>query len=342
MTSPPSPASGPAALRMACTVGGVLVIRLSVHSRMVAPAVASPALDDWVRGDGSIVPVDLNVAPAYSYLRPSDTARLTLTTALPDDLEIGEHLHGALRFPGIEEETLPIVVDVSAGGTTEAALDEHQVSVTLPLGRYDLGADGEPAGSSQAIVTLLAGLAGLEVIPARWLAAELITTVCEIGEARRKTEDGAAVLASLSRTRFMKNGALAFRGAHVTEWLLVGVTVSAGLHAAVSGTPSPGRMLHTWERWLLNLIDMDIETAADDAHDVQLPPPPLEDTIKALGTDAERWFAALVLGLMRLSPRIDATLRALCDAVPETAADTPQAQGTEAPDVLSEEGSLQR
>ncbi len=337
-----SPISEPS-FRLTGRADSVLVIRLTVHSRMIAPAVVRPEIDDWVLADGGIRPAEIRLSPSHVYLRQGGTARLTLTTRLPADLQPGTVLHGGLRFPGIEDEVLPLALEILPA-REEPKPAEHQISVTLPLTGYDR-AGGDQA-DSKAIITLLAGMAGLEVIPARWVVAELIATICERGEAVRKTEEGRLFLAKLSRTRFYKNGALAFRGAHITEWLLVGVSVSSGLHSILAGAEPQGRMLYTWERWLLSLVDTDIEHFEREDEDgdpeLHLPPPPLEETLRTLGTDAERWFSSFILGLVQIAPRIRSVLQQLCDEQPDLPEESPQGDKTKESDVLSEGGSLLR
>ena len=50
------------------------------------------------------------------------------------------------------------------------------------------------ARRTQASYSLVAGLAGLDMLPARWLVAELLTAVCQAGEGRLETEEGRALL----------------------------------------------------------------------------------------------------------------------------------------------------
>jgi hypothetical protein len=330
------------AFRFTGRPGGLLVLRLSVQSRMAAPAVVHPALDDWVDSDGRIFPAELRAAPSYTYLQQGSAVRLTLSTVLPGEAEPGDFLRSVLRFPGIEEEVLPVVVEMLDPKEAPDS-SEHQISVTLPLAGYDsVPGEGDEA-HAKAIVALLAGLAGLEVIPARWVVSELIVTVCEVGERYREAKDGRAFLDRLERTRFYKNGALAFRGAHIMEWIMVGVTVSSGLYAVFGGEKPRGRMLHAWERWLLNLIDMDIEWLEEEEREVRMPPPRLEETLERLGTDSERWFSSFILGLTQLSPRIRDPLLVICEQVPgppEGAEGGPEKDDTPENDVLSEGGSL--
>ena len=329
---------GQPAFRLKAAAGSVLVLRLSIQSRMIAAAVVRPSLRAWVRDDGAVEETEHRVSPSYCYLRQGASAGLTLTTTLPQTWQPGERWHSALSFPGIEDEILPIELEILLPSEPEAPLAEHHISLTLPLTGYPDEPDA--AGTStQAIYTLLAGLAGLDVIPARWVIAEILTAICESGDAYAQTEDGAAFLNRLTRTRFYKNGVLAFRGAQVPNWILVGLTISSGLQAALGGKHQAGSILYTWESWLLSLIEMDIENASGPMGEIKLPPPSLEESMAAFGTDAEHWFATLVLGLVQLSPRIRATLETLCEQVAAPEAPPEDTAPKDPVDVLAEEGS---
>lgn len=325
------------AFRLQGRAGEPLVIRLIVSSRMVAPAVIRPFLEPWVMPSGEPVSAEGRLAPAYVYLAPSQEARITLSARVPAGLESGSLLRGGLSFPGADNTSLPLLVEVTA----EPAAD-HYINVTLPLSPYDPSSDGhlDPAGT-RAISTLLAGLAGMEVIPARWIVAELLLTLAERGVEAAETERGAELLARLARLRFYKNGVLAFRGAHLPNWIMIGVTVSSGLHSALGGKGVHGRLLYTWEKWLFDLIDIDLENFSDDSPQVLLPAPELDRSLARIGNEAEQWFGYLLLGLMEVSPRIRSVLEALAVQAPPPVAAEPDDED-EVPDVLSEDGSIQR
>ncbi|MGB5661535.1 MAG: hypothetical protein WBO54_18850 [Thermoanaerobaculia bacterium] len=325
------------AFRLHGRAGEFLVIRLAITSRMVAPAVIRPRMEPWVLPSGDLVEVQASMAPAYVYIAPSQEARITLSAQVPGGIAAGEILRGGLSFPGAEDDPLPILLEITEGESTD-----HSIHLTLPLSPYEASENGhlDPAGA-KAVSTLLAGLAGMEVIPARWIVAELLLTICEVGVEKARTEEGAEILARLSRLRFYKNGVLAFRGTHLPNWVMIGVTVSSGLHSALGGRDVGGRMLYTWEKWLFDLIDIDIENFADDGPQVLLPPPELDRSLAELGNEAEMWFGYLLLGLMEISPRIRAVLASLAEEAPAAVADQAD-DDPEISDVLGEEGSIQR
>ncbi len=326
------------AFRLQAAPGSVLVLRLVVTSRNPAPAMLQPHLDPWVGVHGAIVSGQTRVAPAYVYLAPGQEARLTLTNALPADLAVGEVLQSGLGFPGAEPEVLPLSLEIVEPGV---APREHNLGVRLPLGSDDPTAPEVPTSSTQAIYRLVACMAGLEVVPSKWLAGELLIAVCECGLDYSETEEGAALLQELSRTRLVKNGVLAFRGAHIPTWAMVGTSLSSGLRAAFGGSDGNGRMLSAWEGWLLDLIDLDIESEASEASGAKVAVPNMDHSFERLGATGDKWFGYLLLGLSRISRRLDTVLRAVARTAPKAPPD-PVERPPEPNDVLAEKGSLQR
>lgn len=325
----------PFRLRGRC--GEPLVLRLTVASRMVAPAVLRPELDAWVTAAGGAVETPPTIAPGYVYLTPGQEARITVSAGLPRSLAAGEVLRGGLRFPGVDDLTVPLELAIGEGPARD-----HYLHVTMPLSPYEPGGDEPPdVAATRAVSTLLAGLAGLEVVPARWVVTELLLTICELGARLSETPAGGETLERLSRLRFFKNGVLAFRGAHLPTWIMIGVTVSTGLGAALGGKAVQGRLLYGWEKWLLDLIDIDLEDFEQEAAEVLLPPPDLDASLARIGNEAEHWFGYLLLGLMDISPRLRAVLSALAASAPPPVASGPR-QEADIDDVLSEDGSIYR
>jgi hypothetical protein len=325
-----------ASFRFPATAGGTLLLRLTVHSRLPVPAVIEAVVDDWVGEDGSIHPARRQATPAHSYLRPSERVHITVSCAIP--VTTSRTLRSILRFPGLDDTVLPLQVELTEAGE-EPGISEHLLTLTLPVPGCSTEQATATASTDTAVMKLLGGLTGLETIPARWLAAELLLGVCEMGEEYSHTAEGDAMLTRLRRTRFYKNGALALRGAYLVEWLQLNVTVSSGLHQALGGAPGQGRMLDNWLRWLLGLVDTDIERFEEEVR-VQLASRPVEQTLSSMGNEAERWFGALVLGLSRLSPRFKAVLEQIIEDVRISALDIDD--GDVPRDILSEPGSLQR
>lgn len=326
--------------------GMVVALRLALRNRMMAAALVRPTVDDWVASDGDILPASARVEPAYAYLLQGAEVRQTVTLRVPAHLPEGTRLTGALRFPGIGEAVVPITLTVLAapeGGTPLPAL-EVPLDVALPIGDEPAaaGAADEFGSVAQASYSLVAGLAGLDMLPARWLVAELLTAVCRIGEDHLDTPAGAARLERLGRTRFFKNGVVSFASAQLPRWVLSGLSATSGLAAALGGSQGQGQLLTIWERWLLGLADADIELGGPRA-EVRLPDAQLQAFAATLGTHADRWFASLLLGLSALSPRIDAALAQIEARAPEPPPrDDGGGESGGGDDVLGEGGSLGR
>lgn len=323
--------------RLQARSGETLIVRLLVRSQLLAPAMVAPELDAWVLDDGRPIAAESRAAPAHAYLAQGQEASITLTTRVPAGLSDGTLMRSGLRIPGLEDRALPLEVRIA---NDRQRIPEYHLSVSLPLSGSESAPDADVPGS-KAIYTLVAGLAGAEVIPARWLVAELLLMVCEIGADFAATEEGSALLDKLARLRFFKNGVLAFRGAHLHTWIMVGTTVSSGLHATLGGQATHGRILYTWEKWLFDLVDTDIESASAGGESRLPPPRPTKAALERLGNRAEDWFGYLLLGLYRKSERAKAVLDALAANAPEPV----EKRSSEVPtadDVLNEDGSVQR
>jgi len=345
----PTASAGPQAPRadLEARPGMAVALRLRLRNRMMSAALVRPTVDDWVASDGEILPSGARIEPGYAYLLQGADVRATVTLRVPLHLKAGTRLTSALRFPGICDEAVPITLGIlTSDDDGNAALPalEHALDVALPLGDASLRSGGDDFGSvAQASYSLVAGLAGLDMLPARWLVAEILTAACQLGEARSATPEGLALLERLGRTRFFKNGVVAFASAQAPRWILSGLSATSGLHAAMGGQHGQGQLLYIWERWLLGLADADIEQGGPAA-EVKVPDASLQSFASTLGTQADRWFANLLLGLSALSPRMALVLEQLAERAPPPPDDgggSPPAAAGES-DVLGENGSLGR
>ncbi len=328
------------AIEIQAAPGGMVILRVFINSKIIAPTVIQPALENWVRRDGKIFPVRFEAAPAYSFLQTGGEARVTFTIQVPAEVQSGDRLYGALTLPGAELYHFPLQLALDAGA---GAVADHSLRLTLPP--EEAGEEEEAGNSylvSKSTIKLLAGLASLEVIPSKWLVAELILACCRAGYRQAVTEAGSARLARLARTRFYKNGVLIFRGTQFVQWIRLALTISSGIGTIAGGRKSESLLLQHWEEWLFNLVDQDIESPAFEHRPVELPDDQnQQQVLDAMGMDPEKWFAYFILGLGQFSPRVGALLDHLCEkAAPPPA---PERSAPPAPeDVLDENGSLQR
>ncbi len=193
---------------------------------------------------------------------------------------------------------------------------------------------GERAGYNLAM-----GLPGLEGLPGRWLAAELLLVLAEKGKERAQTQEGSQLLAQLGSTRFFKNGVLALAAAQVPRWLAVSQSAASAYHASIGGQPGQQGLLYTWEQWLWSLVEADL-FAGELRLKIRVPDVAGSSTVTALGGNADLWFGAIALALAPVSSRFAAFLGAIAPA--GAAPTAPVAPEPVFDDVLGEEKSIQR
>ncbi|MGC9526774.1 MAG: hypothetical protein ACP5D7_14675 [Limnospira sp.] len=191
--------------------------------------------------------------------------------------------------------------------------------------------DHPPQSLSISSYNLSAGLPGLDLLPARWLALELLLILAQKGDDYAATVAGETLLDRLRRTRFCKNGVLSFAAAGVPRWIAVGRDAAIAFHDAAATPTNRAGLLRFWEGWLWDIAGPKIA----------LPQTPTAALASQLGMDGEAWFLRIVLGLSLLSPRIAATLQAIASGAPPAPSQSPSPT-RRIQDVLGEPGSLQR
>lgn len=178
---------------------------------------------------------------------------------------------------------------------------------------------------------LSAGLPGLDLLPARWLALELLLILAQKGDDYAATAAGGTLLDRLRRTRFCKNGVLSFAAAGATRWIAVGRDAAIAFHDSAATAGNRAGLLKFWEGWLWDIAGPKIA----------VPQTSTAALASQLGMDGETWFLRIVLGLSLLSPRIAATLEAIASGAPSPPPQSPSPT-RRIEDVLGEPGSLQR
>ena len=186
----------------------------------------------------------------------------------------------------------------------------------------------------KASYTLATGLPGLDAIPVRWLVLELLLIICQKGDQYSQTEKACQLLTPLKRTRFFKNGLLAFATAQAPRWLAVSHSAASAYQASLGGQVGQGGILYTWEQWLWSLTENQPPSQGGGGA--------AETFLKKIGMDAELGFVNTILGLSLVSPAIEVILNAIASRAPNI----PQTQIPPSPttlkDVIGETGTLQR
>ncbi|MEL7039681.1 MAG: hypothetical protein AAFO04_29335 [Cyanobacteria bacterium J06592_8] len=298
--------------------GSTLVLQMSFQSWMKEAILLRPTLDDWVVDGDLVLTARQTLDPPYIYLFSGNNGSQTITISIPDDVLPGQRLKTWLRFPGSQEEAIPIDVEIIPIMQPESQVVELPFTVTFP--------DSEEANSgfshtfnatTAGIFGLISGVIDLDKIPSRWLVAELLIVIVQTGEEYAQTLPGSKLLEQLKQTVFYKNGTIALSSAQLPSWISESLTIANTILGGSSQTPGTQRLLYIWERWLLSLVGTDVE-AEEVGQQIFVPPFLAEAVVDQLGMNADRWFGNLLLGLSVLSPRIGKTLAAIAELATPT------------------------
>ena len=195
---------------------------------------------------------------------------------------------------------------------------------------------------SEHISRILGSFTGLEIIPCKWLVAELILAVCAKGMSACKKEKNKMLITDLQRTQFFKNGVLVVAGSQLIYWIRINLSLSSSLQLATGSAQTLG-MLQKWEEWFLNLIDKNIEAPDYELANVLFPQEDNQEAVlEKIGSEPENWFLFLVLGLIEISPRLNSIINQIVDKVPKQPVKKPARKGLTQKKVLKEKGSLKR
>ena len=307
--------------------GELKVIRLLVLNKLILPAVINPTMDDWVSNTGRIFKIEYTVYPLYSLIQGRNKGRITVTINIPARCSPGDILQTALRIPGLEEHRVPLVVSVKEKSASPKQVLETDLTIVIPKGEAKQSLKEKDAVlEMESSLKLLNSMAALEIVPAKWIVSELIIGVCKRGKQEATTAAGAEWLRKLSLTRFYKNGCVAFRSVQLQEWVVMALC--------------PG-MINTWEKWLVDLIDTDIESFDPKAVNSPVYFEENASFLHEMGTDTEKWFGNFILGLAQISPRFSVIMDHVVDGVKEhPKRQEPPSKKTK--NVIKEKGSLQK
>jgi len=194
--------------------------------------------------------------------------------------------------------------------------------------------------AAQASYSLTTGLPGLDALPGRWLVVELLILLAQQGDTYSRTESGSQLLNQLSRTRFFKNGILAFASAQAPRWLVISQSAAAAYHSSLGVQMGQGGLLHVGEKWLWTLVPNALNVKGMD-NPVSISNAATKAFVSELGMDSQRWFVGILLGLIQVSPKMARYVKAIADQAPPPPTPTPTSP-VMFNDVLNEGGSLGR
>ncbi|MDY6806542.1 MAG: hypothetical protein SXA11_22415 [Cyanobacteriota bacterium] len=314
-------------LKLKLPPGSTLVLQLSLRNRTAEAMLLRPTLDDWVAEGDLVITANQSLDPPYIYLFSGGDASQRMTVPIPGEVSAGQSLKTWLRFPGIQEEAIAVDVEIIPASQPEPQVVESPLSVTFPIsGETNSGFSHSFDSTTAGILGLISGVIDLDKIPTRWLAAELLIVIAQKGEEYARTLPGGRLLERLKTTAFFKNGAIALTSAQLPAWISESLAIANSFLGGGSQTAGTNRLLYLWERWFLSLVETDVE-AEEIGKQIFVPPFLPEAVVAELGTDADRWFGNLLLGLAALSPRIGKTLETMSETpTPASAADAKAGQ----------------
>jgi hypothetical protein len=286
--------------------GTTLSLQLLLHNQSQETLLLHPKLEDWViDGEQIISPVSY-LEPIYIFLAEGEKNSQKMRLQIPPDLQPGQILKSWLRFPGIQEAGIPVQVEIIKSDQDAESVVELFVETDLPFSTEDTQIPG--------ILGLMSGLMDLEKIPMRWLVAEIMVKLCQIGEEYAKSEAGTKLLEQLRPTPFFKNGVSALEQAQFPDWIANTLSI---VKSVLKGDKGKSSLLYLWESWWFSLAGVDLERGeigsiiGMEKHLFLA-----EEFVTELGKGSDRWFANLILGLAQLSPSIAANLQNLATQTP--------------------------
>lgn len=326
--------------------GANVILHIGLTSALSAPLVVQPTVSKWT---GSEKPLEFvhRFDPVYTYLVPKAHRSLSLSFEVPKDVQPGDEIRARLKFASIKDCSIDIVVSVTSPiDDSSFQLFERNEEIQLPLetGSSNEGAKEEPTFTNESLMNLMKGIEGFELLPSRWLVAEIILSLCESGYEIAQEPEKQEMIRNLQRTIFFKNGTMIVAGSQMINWLSISTSISSSLRSLTgqSGKGS-GRMMQHWEKWLLNMIQADIENMESKGVEVEIDERPSFDVILSkIGGAPDRLFLYFILGVMEISPRIKSVLNQVCQGVPVGEAMDDEDPTQMFADILNEKGSLQR
>lgn len=109
--------------------GSSLVINLLINSQIAENLLFRPTLDDWLIDNSKVISISSSISPPYLYVVQGSQVSQKITVSIPSILQNGQKIKSWLRFPAIQEEAIPIELEI---GSPETEKDKNQaVEVSL-------------------------------------------------------------------------------------------------------------------------------------------------------------------------------------------------------------------
>ena len=284
------------------TANSQLTLQLLLKNSSNEALFFRPTIEDWVIDNTEIISSTSNIHPFYTSLAPQREINQTITLQIPPNLSPGQTLKNWLRFPGIQEEAIPINLEIIPSSNVQKDPQNLTISFSLKLPYFS---ESSRHLNGDSTLDLISGMIDLEKITSRWLVAELCVKLWQIGEKYRESERGSQLLKELQPSIFYQNGVTAFSSAKVPEWIAKTI---ANINTTLSCAPGEGHLLYIWESWLFSLVETDLQDNKTNNH-YSVPKFLAKDIVTQIGMSSERWFSGIILGLASLSVPIETNLQ---------------------------------
>jgi len=120
-------------INMNANPGSLVILRVTILSKIIAPVVIQPNLGHWVSSDGSIYPSDFKLEPAYSFLQTGGSTEVTFSIKIPKDTPSGITLHGSLNIPSAENYSYPLLLDIIKPKTKPKKVYDFSAQIQIPI-----------------------------------------------------------------------------------------------------------------------------------------------------------------------------------------------------------------
>lgn len=268
-----------------------LTLQLNLKNVSQETLLFRPTLEDWIIDNEITISSVSTLDSSFICLFPQQTIKPTLTVEIPASLQPGQILSNWLRFPGVQEIAIPLLLTIISQSSKDKNSKKFSLSLSieLPIIEKDYNSEIDP------IFSLMSGIIDLDNIPSRWLIAELGVKLCQIGDKYSQSTQGKQLLNQLKSTDFFLNGITDFSSAKIPEWIRETIK---NIHQTLPCEVGESSLLYIWERWLFSL---------DETHHT-VPKFLADDCISQMGFSSEKWFSNIILGLAKLSPKIEKRL----------------------------------
>ncbi|MGK7939065.1 MAG: hypothetical protein AB4062_02680 [Crocosphaera sp.] len=266
-----------------------LILYLNLKNLSQESLLFRPTLQDWVIDNKMIISSISTIDPYVTCISYQQEIKHTLTIEIPANLQPGQILKNWLRFPGIQEEAIPLnlIIITPSNRFRKNVNFSVSLSINLPINPQNSQID--------TTFSLMSGILDLDKIPLRWLVAELCIKLCQIGENYSQSSQGNQLLNQLKSSDLFKNGVTVFSSEKIPQWIIETIHIIQKTLPCEAGESS---LLYIWESWLFSL---------DKIHHT-VPKLLVNDCINKMELFPDKWFSNLILGLAKLSPQIEKKL----------------------------------